>query len=64
MCPFLPVQECYDACQEFQAAVMAFDRLCLEAARFSSDVDEEQVVEALKDLLFVRLDKVLSTVKV
>jgi len=57
------MQDCYDASKEFQSSVKEFDRLCIEATR-SPDVDEEQVVTALSQLLDVKLEKVLSTVRV
>jgi len=56
-------QDCYDASVEFLRSVQRFDRLCIEATR-SPDVDEEQVLAGLTDLLDVKLEKVLSTIRV
>lgn len=59
----LYLQECYDYAVAFQDGVKDFDRLCYLATR-PTDVDEEQVMAGLRELLNVKLEKVLQTVRV
>lgn len=59
----LCLQDCYDECRSFQDSIKRFDRLLLDA-RTNPDVDEVQVISALKDMLGPQLDRILATARV
>lgn len=60
--PLCRLQDCYDECLRYQDSIGKFDRLLYKAAH-QPDVDEVQVLAALKELLGVQLDRVLATVR-